>query len=209
MASYKTIPDEQREHKRKRTGQTKPYRIAQQDADAVAILAFRYGGLNSAPEDLIDKLEDFHRDHPKLHGSMVGMLKSLDDVWRLQHAQHEWVRFIPGFPPPDRGSMVACLEASDVEIRSAIDRIAALVRRGSLKTADRTHEQFGTIIREIISGRPRVTADKQLKLSSTYNPADPPPTDSAGDTALPPETKKLVRSEGMRRPSNPAKVKRR
>lgn len=42
-----------------RPRQTKPYRIARQDADPVAILAHRYGGLDSTPEDLIDKLEDF------------------------------------------------------------------------------------------------------------------------------------------------------
>jgi hypothetical protein len=195
----------------KPTRQTKPYRIGRQHAQTIAEIADLYCGLTFLAVDLIDKLDDFQAKDPKNCARMVGLLKRLDDVWRIQEGQREWIRSIRDVPPPGRSSMNAGLAASDVEIRSSIERTAALVRKGSLKTPASAHKHFVGLIREEIIAKRKALPDAQAKPSGTSSPADPPPAESAPGEALPPETKKHVRGDRAEteQPNSPAKFRKR
>lgn len=188
--------------------QTKPYRITHQVADPIAIIGQVYGGIDSSPDDLIDKLEDFHKGFPKLYDRMVDMLKSLDAPFRLDWAEREWRLSIPSVPPPSQSAMSWCLEVSDAGIRSAINRTAALVRRSRISTTYRAHKHCASIIRRIIDGRKAVD-DSQTDLSRADSTTDHSLTEPPSDSALPSGTKKLVRSDrrGTGRTSSPAKMK--
>jgi hypothetical protein len=207
----KQSPASSRNMRGKGPRQTKPYRIGRQQAQTIAEIADLYCALTFRAEDLIDKLENFQAKDPNNFAHMVGLLKSLDDVWRIQEGQREWMRFIPNLPPPDRGSMISCLEVSDAEIRSSIDRTAALVRKDSLKTPASAHKHFVGLIREGIIAKRKASADARAKPSGTSRPADPPPAESAPEEALPPETKKHVRSDKAEteQPNSPAKLRKR
>jgi hypothetical protein len=192
----------------KGTRQTKPYRITRQVADPVAIIGQVYDGIDSSPDDLIDKLEDFHKGFPKLYDRMVNMLMSLDAPFRLDCAEHEWRLAIPSMPPPSQSAMSWCLEVSDAGIRSAINLTAALVRKGRISTTYRAHKHCGSLIRRIIDGRKAID-DSQKDLSSTDSTADHSMTGPPSDIAPPPGTKKLPRSDrrGTGRTSGPTKMK--
>jgi hypothetical protein len=207
----KQSPASSRNIRGKRSRQTKPYRIGRQPAQTIAEIADLYCGSTFLAVDLIDKLADFHEKDPKNCARMVGLLKSLDDVWRIEEGQRVWTRLIRNVPPPDRSSMNACLAASDAEIRSSIDRTAALVRKGSLKTPARAHIHFVGLIREEIIAKRKVVPDAQAKPSGTSSPADLPPAESAPDEALRPEIKKHVRSDRaeIEQPNSPAKFRKR
>jgi hypothetical protein len=191
----------------RRSRQTKPYRIAWEDADPIATLAHVYGGIDSSPSDLIDKSGDFHRDYPGLYDRMVSMLMSLDAPFRLDATQREWLLSIPKMPPPSQSALSWCSGVSDRGIRSAINRTAALVRNGRIRTTNRAHKHCGSLIRRIIDEWKAVD-DSQSDLSSADSTADHSMTQPPSEIALPPRTKKLARSDRRgRRTNSPPKMK--
>jgi hypothetical protein len=181
--------------------QTEPYRITHQVADPIAIIGQVYGGIDSSPDDLIDKLEDFHKGFPKLYDRMVDMLKGLDAPFRLDWAEQEWRISIPSMSPPSQSGMSWCLEVSDAGIRSAINRTAALVRRGRISTTYRAHKHCGSIIRRIIDGGVDINAGGQVQgLAGVPLPslgAGPLGLDTNGLPRIMPEQDSVISASGV------------
>jgi hypothetical protein len=63
-------------------GRTKPNRLTTKNASAIAEIVQLYTGEELTPSNLIDKLQDFHQNHPNLHSRMMSLLNSLEEVAR-------------------------------------------------------------------------------------------------------------------------------
>jgi len=87
MCEERSTPSPRSHKRKKRAGPTKPDRLALKNASVVADIAQLYTGEEFTPSNLIDKLQDFQLEHPKLHGRMVSLLKSLEEVARSRRSK--------------------------------------------------------------------------------------------------------------------------
>jgi hypothetical protein len=82
LCEKRSTPSPRSRITKERAGPTKPDRLAVKNASTVADIAQLYTGEDFTPDNLIDKLQDFHHKHPNPHSRMVSLLKSLEDVAR-------------------------------------------------------------------------------------------------------------------------------
>lgn len=71
--------------RKKPSKQTSPDRLSVEHANTVAHIALLHTGEKFTPDNLVDKLQDFHKTHPTLHNRMMGLLERLEEVARTRH----------------------------------------------------------------------------------------------------------------------------